>query len=106
MISSCNSQDCSNIPSSFKSYDEAVTEVKGSSFQIEDQVNTSQSSWIRGASYYSCNGEKGYLILKTDDEEYIHQDVPIEIWRGFPNASSFGSYYVGSIKGRYSLRLE
>jgi hypothetical protein len=99
------SQDCSQIPLSFSSYGQATSLVKSSTFKIKETLDTSKSSWIRGATYYSCDSKKGFLIIKTDDREYIHQNVPIEIWNSFKNASSFGSSYNANIKNKYRLVL-
>ncbi len=49
--------------------------------------------------------EKGFLILTTDSKDYIHQDIPIALWRGFKEASSLGSYYSQHIKDSYPLRM-
>jgi len=100
------SQNCKTLPIEFDSYEQAIRLVKSSTFKIEESLNTSKSSWIRGASYFSCDRKTGFLIFKTDDREYIHQNVPIDIWNGFKNASSFGSYYNRYIKGRYQLSLK
>lgn len=54
----------------------------------------------------SCDGNTGYLELDTDDENYIHQDVPIEVWDDFKNAESLGGYYNQYIKHRYQLQLD
>ena len=91
-------QDCNQLPEHFNSYSEAISFVKNASFKFTDQVNTSKSSWIRSASYYSCDGQTGYFIISTDNKEYIHKNVPIEVWKQFKNASSFGSIYDYSIK--------
>ncbi|MBW1613973.1 MAG: KTSC domain-containing protein [Deltaproteobacteria bacterium] len=99
------SQDCKTLPTIFDSYQQATRLVKSSKFKIKETLDTSKSSWIRGATYYSCDGEEGFLILVTDDKEYIHQNVPINVWNGFKNASSFGSYYSRNIKGKYQLQL-
>jgi len=99
-------QDCSKLPASFSSYEQASSLVKATPFKIKESVNTSKSSWIRGATYYSCDSKKGFLIIKTDDREYIHQNVPIEIWNGFKGASSFGSYYNSILKGNYNVILK
>jgi hypothetical protein len=47
-------QDCNKIPASFSSYEQASDLVKSSNFKIKESVNTSKSSWIRGATFYSC----------------------------------------------------
>ena len=96
---------CNKLPSSFSSYSQATILVKKSSFKIKETANTSNSSWIKGAKYYSCNGKIGFLIIKTNRKEYIHSNMPISKWKGLKNATSLGRYYNANIKGRYQLRL-
>lgn len=102
---SCHSQNCGTLPNSYKSYNEAIVTVENSSFKISESVNTSKSSWIRKAHYYSCDGQTGYFIIQENDKTYIHANVPIDVWQGFKNADSFGSYYDHNIRGRYRLNL-
>lgn len=64
-----------------------------------------KNSWVRGASYHSCDKKFGYFIIKTDKRSYIYKDLPINIWNSFKKASSFGSYYDRNIKNRYQLYL-
>lgn len=101
----CSAQDCKILPSSFPSYEVALKKVKAATFKVKETVDTSQSSWIIGAAFYSCDSRVGFLIIKTDDREYIHQGVPIEIWMAFKAASSMGSYYQANIRNRYKLKL-
>jgi|SRR5579863_9521162 len=105
IIFSTTGQSCKNIPAHFNSYEQAIFWVKNESFKLKDDVNTSKSSWIRSASYYSCDGKVGFFIYTTDKQEYIHAGVPIEIWMGFKNAESFGSYYDHNIRKRYRFNL-
>jgi hypothetical protein len=102
----CYSQDCRSLPSKFNSYEQAKSKVKHTHFKYSDRINTTKSSWIRGASYYSCDGLSGYLIIQTNRNDYIHQGVPIKIWSEFKNAASFGSFYNSQIKNRYKLQLK
>ena len=99
-----HSDDCNSL-GNFKSYDEAIAKVKDTKFKVSESLDTDKSSWIRGASYYSCDGQTGYLIIETDKHPYIHARVPLSAWNGFKIASSFGSYYDHNIKGRYRLNL-
>jgi KTSC domain len=103
---SCHSQDCNKLPDSFPSYSNAIQRIKSSTFQIKETANTSESSWITSAKYYSCDGQTGYFIYTTNrGYEYIHKGLPLYVWGGFKNASSKGSYYDVNIKGRYRLTL-
>jgi len=97
------SQDCNSLPTTFTSYKEAMSKIKTATFTLIDRVNTSKSSWVRGASYYSCDKKTGYFIILTDKEEYIHEGVPINIWRGFKSANSFGTFYNENIRNRFRL---
>jgi hypothetical protein len=98
-------QDCNQMPAHFSSYESAVNFVKNARFKFTDNVNTSKSSWIRGASYYSCDGKTGYFIFSTDEKIYIHKGIPIEIWQQFKQTNSFRSFYDHNIKGRYRFYL-
>ena len=96
---------CANLPASFSSYSEAMDQIRSASFRIAEEQNTDESSWVRGAEFYSCDGATGFFILRTDDQEYVHVDVPVAVWQGFKEASSFGTYYNTYIKRRYRLVL-
>lgn len=102
---SCNSNtgSCTDLPSSFSTYEEAVEAVENSNFKIEEEADTSKSSWIRSADFYSCDGESGYLIISTDDHEYIHENLPVSVWEDFKNADSFGKFYNANIKNNYQM---
>lgn len=102
---SCNSKsgNCSDLPPSFSSYNDAISSVESVDFKIEDEADTSKSSWIRSADFYSCDGDSGYLIISTDDHEYIHENLPVSVWEDFKNADSFGKFYNANIKNNYQM---
>lgn len=105
LLTSCDKSDCENLGANFSSYNSAISTIRSTDFSIEEKENT-DSSWIDSIEYYSCDGETGFLIINTKrGQSYIHNGVPIAVWEEFKNASSFGSYYNSSIKGRYYFNL-
>jgi len=102
----CHHANCSNVPATFTSYDEAITDVHGATFDLVDSANTGQSSFVTSANYYSCDGQSGYLIVGLKGREYIHKDVPVQIWQQFKQATSYGEFYAEFIRGRYRLELK
>ncbi len=104
MLNACG-QSCENIPNSFNSYNQATSIIKRSSFKIKESANCSNSSWIRKAKFYSCNGNIGFMILTTDRKDYTFQAVPYSVWKRFKSASSLGKFYHRNIKGRYQLQI-
>ncbi len=103
---SCQGQSCRDLPVHFATYEEANAKVRAANFPVKETANTSGSSWIRGAEYYSCDSKQGYFILVTDKKSYIYDGVPVNIWKNFKAAQSKGGYYNSNIKGRYKLHLK
>jgi hypothetical protein len=104
-VSCSQKTGCDQLSKTFATYDKAVIEIKSTHFKIEESVNTSKSSWIKNASYYSCDGQKGFFILETRKKEYLFSDLPYEVWKDFKVAESFGSFYNENIRDKYNLSL-
>jgi hypothetical protein len=102
---SVKAQNCNDLPNSFNSYDQAVKAISNTTFSYADKINTSSSSWIRSATFKSCDGKTGFLIIGTDSHPYIHQNVPISLWQNFKRVSSYGSFYTKNLRGRYKLSI-
>jgi len=78
---------------SFNSYNQAQIWVRTNPNFTKDSVDTTKSSWIRGAEYYTDGSGTGYLILNMKGKEYIWEGVPLNVWEGFKQADSFGFFY-------------
>tara|TARA_R110002096_G_scaffold413496_1_gene614368 strand:- start:232 stop:594 length:363 start_codon:yes stop_codon:yes gene_type:complete len=100
---SCYSQNCETLNENFSSYEDALSVVKRTKFYFEDKCNTSKSDWIKGAEFYSCDNLKGYFFISIRNTNYIHKDMPKEVWEEFKKSDSFGSFYNKRIKGKYKL---
>ena len=87
----------------FASYDEAVRFARASYTCEED--DTSESSFIRSATFCESAETSGYLILDLNGREYVYESVPETVWDGFKHASSKGQYYNAELRGRYRLEL-
>ena len=105
-LTSCGGINCTQLPKIYSSYKEAIKTIKSAHFNVHETLNTSKSSWIKEASYYSCDGKVGFFIFKTSKREYIYSGVPVTVWEGFKKAHSFGSYYDHYIKHRFYFRLD
>ncbi|MBC8213465.1 MAG: KTSC domain-containing protein [Candidatus Marinimicrobia bacterium] len=104
-FTSCNAQVCDSLPNKFDSYQVALKLINSSKFNLSEECNTSKSSWIKNAEFYSCDLNVGFLLIKTSKKTYIHSNVPLKIWSEFKKADSYGSFYASKIKGKYQLKL-
>lgn len=105
LSNSCYLQNCTESKIDFTSYEQAKKTIETTKFTFSDNCNTSKSSWILGAKYYSCDNTNGYFLIETNKKNYIHNNLPKEIWLEFKNSDSFGKFYNSHIKGRYQLLL-
>jgi hypothetical protein len=102
-LCSCQGQKCNDLPQEFESFYTAKIKILNTEFEVEDTFDTSRSSWIKSAHYYTCNRKTGFLIISTKTDSYIHQEVPLELWRKLKEASSIGSFYNMNILNNYQL---
>ena len=105
-ISGFTQNNCKDLPKTFNNYNEALTKVRNAKFSFIDNVNTSRSSFINSAYYYSCDGITGFMIIGLNNHQYIHKDLPMKIWLSFKSASSFGAFYTQNIRNKYRLTLQ
>lgn len=98
----CQGQDCHIFSFESTNPEQVLKEVRKVHFNLSEKVVTKKSSWISGIEYYSCDEKYGFLVMTTKKgKNYIHRDVPIQVWKEFKYASSFGSFYNENLKGKY-----
>ena len=102
---SFSQRNCNDLPGQFSTYSQALYEVRNAKFSYSDQMNTSKSSFITGASYFSCDGKSGYMIIRLNNKDYIHQGLPKHVWLSFKRAESLGSFYSKNIRYNYRFKL-
>jgi hypothetical protein len=105
-LGSYSQTNCNQLPSSFSSYNEALNLIGNAKFSFVDYLNTSKSTVIKGAKYYSCDNRSGFIIIGVNNQRYIYQGVPINVWNNFKIASSFGTFYNSYIKNQYQLKID
>lgn len=73
---------------------------------LTEKLDTSKSSFLNGARYYSY-GDKGFLVLTMKDKEYVFKDIERRVWEDFKKSESFGKFYNTRIRpeARYKINL-
>jgi hypothetical protein len=102
----CSPPSCTTLPTAFESWEEAVIAVEQADYAKTDSFVSDESSWIKGASFYSCDGKSGYLVLDTYRGDYLHKGVPSDLWEDFKKAESQGVFYNVNLKGRFRFYLD
>jgi len=100
---SCSAQNCKEPQDGFSTYSEVTDFLNSTKFTYTDHCNTSKSSWVVSASYYSCDNKQGFFVFNTKKKTYTHKNVPKSVWLAFKKSDSFGKFYNDKIKGNYQL---
>jgi len=103
---SCSGNNCKDLSQNFHSYSNAINVIQNSSFTFQDQADTSKSSWIKNAEYFSCDNNTGYLIITTKRKKYLFANVPVSLWKKFKQADSYGKFYNRYIRNKYQFTLK
>jgi hypothetical protein len=105
LLTACSKNGCDNLPDQFSSYEEAERKIEATEFNVRQEIRTPESSWIYGATFYSCDGELGYLEVETDHGSYYLKDVPKHVWEAFQATEATGKFFNEVLRGNYLLEL-
>lgn len=89
---------CNGIDKRFKSLTELVKTLEKSDFKFAPTFETLSVRGVQSASYYYCDDEHGFLLVKLHDKELLYKDVPLNVWFEFKFANSLQSFYKDQIK--------
>lgn len=103
LVYSCKSSNCNELKNEFQTYAKAKEVIEQTEFPFKEMLNTDKSSWIKSATFYSCDLKVGYFLYRTKKSTYIHKDMPIELWNELKEAKSIGAFYNKNIKKKFQL---
>lgn len=99
-------QGCAELPKTFSTTVQAMHMVKQIVFPYTDRITTERSSWVKSATFYSCDRKVGFFLMTTKTgKEYLFQDMPVALWEKFKQADSYGEFYNKNIRNRYQLKV-
>ena len=94
---------CSLFQENWKSEKEAVKYIENTTFLSSESLTPNENSWVTSVRFYTCNEESGYLIIKSINKTFVHQEVPMDIWNALKKTRTTGGYYNFYIKNNYKL---
>ena len=89
---------CDDFNNRSKSKTELVNTLEKSDLEFAPTFETLSARGVQSASYYYCDDNHGFLLVKLHDKELLYKDVPLKVWFEFKFAHSLQSYYRDQIK--------
>ena len=93
--------NCSHLSSNWTSEKQAITQIENRTFKTNESISMSDSSRISSIQYCSCDDKFGFLLIKSENNTFLHKDVPASVWIALKNAKSNTGYYKYYIKNKY-----
>lgn len=89
---------CKDFHNRSESQTELVKSLEKSDLNFNETFETTSVRGITSASYYYCDNDHGFLLVRLHDEELVYKEVPLKVWFEFKFANSIRSYYTDEIK--------
>ena len=107
VTSNIQNRSCNELPDSYRDRSEAENAIlSAEGWKIREYDPTTNSSWMKGARYLSCDGELGYLFFHRDfGSTTIHEGVEARVWRQFTATDNKDKFYSRNFRGRYEFRV-
>ena len=98
--------DCDSLPPTYITSDQALEMIQAAQFRFTEDFEIRRNTGFRGANFYSCDNEQGFLIVKVDDQSIIFPDVPKKIWDEFIGSNNMEGYYYKIKKDYSQLKIQ
>jgi hypothetical protein len=88
--------DCHAIPDKIDSLslEEVVNIIQSATYRLQEHISISRYRAPREATFYSCDGDKGWVIAKVDDQNFtVYADLPKSVWDSFINSEDPITFY-------------
>lgn len=91
--------DCHTLKPPFESDEIGIKLVQDASYRFVQDITISKYRVPNAAYYYSCDGVKGFLIVKESDKvKKLYNDIPKTLWDEFIKAKDPIGFYQSRIK--------
>jgi hypothetical protein len=97
----CDSLDITSV-----SLEEAFKAIENAKFRVQQQFKISRTYGVMSAGFYSCDGKKGFLIMRVDKKDYIYLEVQKSVWDTLITSSDINGFYNSDIKASFSVLTE
>jgi len=89
---------CKDFKTTASSKEKVVTSLEKSNLEFAQSFIINKVRGVQSASYYYCDDDHGFLLVKLHDKEVLYKDVPLITWFEFKFADSSESYFKEEIK--------
>jgi len=95
---------CPKIENQIDDQAEVLNTLKSVELDYTSKLITDSVRGVISASYFYCEKDSGFLLVKLHDKELLYKDVPLQKWFEFKYSDTATAYYKDEIKYNYIAR--
>jgi hypothetical protein len=81
---------------------EVALEIIGHTvFRFQQNVKINRETGFREASFFSCDNQDGYMVIKYHDSIFLYSSIPKSIWESMVSSGNPGVFYEQNIRGSF-----
>ena len=100
-LAASNQCSCQQFEKKTDSQTELIHLLEKSELEFAAKIQTESVRGVLSATYYYCENEHGYLLVKLHDKELLYKNVPLQTWFEFKFSETSNSFYKDEIKYNY-----
>jgi len=96
---------CDSIVIADLDFETAVSIISEASFRFQQNIKVSRRKGFKEASYFSCDNERGFMLIAYDDLSMLYEDIPKSLWDQLVQSGNPGAFYENNIKENFKASL-
>jgi len=96
-VTNCDSLDITGL-----SLHESIEKIRASKFRFDQSFKLTRKQGLQSGEYYSCDNERGYLVITFDGIESLYVNIEKDTWNDLISSSDpEGLYFKMKKKHEY-----
>lgn len=84
---------CHALGNSLGNRFEAIEKIQQTEFEFIQEFKTLNIMGVQKATFYGCGAGNGYLIVETNRQPEVYQNVPRDLWEEWKIAYNIDYFY-------------
>ena len=93
--------DCDSLDLSKANEAEAMDLIRKTKFRFDQHFDIRRNTGLQAGHFFSCDNKTGYLIIKSDGQNHLFVQVPMEIWEMMTSGGDPEGIFQEKIKSKY-----
>lgn len=96
---------CDSIVMADVDFETALSRISGATFRFQQNISVSRRKGFREAAFFSCDNERGFMLITYDDLSMLYENMPKSLWDELVKSGNPGVYYEEKVREHFKASL-